>query len=97
MRTPVHLQDWFVRFSPNRPYAAPEVSSTCLAGIVTGHPRKRDGKHVITSRIAAAEGRVVTTKSGTRYRLGCINRKYRRWLRKQKLEYKPKQPVTVKV
>jgi hypothetical protein len=92
----VKLQDWFVRFDRHDPFAAPEVNPTCLAGTVTGHPRKRDGQRVVTSYIVAAEGRIVTTRSGTRYRLGRIDRAYRRWLRKQGREYNPKQPVTVK-
>jgi hypothetical protein len=81
----VKLQDWAVRSGgPGARFLAPEVAPVRLEGGVTGHPRKSEGK------------RVVTTRSGTKYRLGRIQRGYRRWLTKKGLAYNPRQPIKVK-
>jgi hypothetical protein len=93
----VKLQDWSVRSGgPGEWFLAPEVAPVRLEGVVTGHPRKSDGKRVVTTRIVESEGRIVTTRSGTKYRLGRIQRGYRRWLTKKGLAYNPRQPIKVK-
>jgi hypothetical protein len=89
----VKLQDWSCWSDP---YAAPEIRTTCLVGRVYGHHREPDGKKVKTSRIVDADGRLVTTSSGTVYRLGRIDPKYRRWLRKEGREYDPGRPILIK-
>lgn len=50
-------------------YIAPELVRTRLKGVVTGHPRKPDGKVIITTKVARVDGRVITTDSGTVYEL----------------------------
>ncbi len=40
-----------------------------LSGFVTGHPKKRDGKLIVTSPVTKTDGRLVTTASGNVYEL----------------------------
>ena len=88
----VKLDNWSV-LSDQDPYRAPEMRSSRLKGIPTGHPRKQDGKTIYTSPVVSVDGRKVTTRSGTVYRLGRIDPLYRKWLRDQGLEYHPRDPI----
>ena len=88
----IKLSNWSVRANP---YAPPESRATRLCGIVSGHPEIDDGDAVTTSRITAARGRVITTRSGTEYRLGRIDPKYRQHLRETGYEYDPREPVKI--
>lgn len=90
---PVRLEQWSVYLDP---FKAPESCDKRLVGRVYGHKRHKDGKMVTTSRFVAASGRVVTTASGTVYRLGRICPKYRAWLRENGIPYDSKRPVRVK-
>ena len=90
------LDDWGVDVAPGDPYQPPEIRGLVLWGVVTGHPRKADGTRVTTSRIVAAEGRVVTTSSGTKYRLGRVSRRYARWCRDKGIRLDRRQPVRVR-
>jgi hypothetical protein len=70
------IEDWSVGVCENQKYLAPErVDHLHLRGFST---KKRD--HVITSRIVAAEGRVVTTASGSQYFLGKVETEYAAWI-----------------
>lgn len=90
MNDVVIIQEWAVHADP---FAAPELRRVYLHGRVYGHPREGDGKSVITSKIRDSKGRIVTTESGTVYRLGRINRKYRRYLKKEGIPYDPRNPI----
>lgn len=59
----VYLDEWNC-------YTAPERRPRGLRGIVHGHPRHEDGTRITTSRIGSANGRRVTTESGSVYHLG---------------------------
>ncbi len=84
----VKLQDWSV---VSAAYAAPETNPRLyLRGT-----RTTDGKRIDTSAIVKCEGRIVTTHSGSRYRLGRIHPEYRAWLREQRLPYNARQPIRV--
>jgi hypothetical protein len=63
--------------------AAPETSNYRLEGIVTGHPRKDDGKEVITSPIVDGQWKngIVYTRSGHEYHLGKPDPQWVAWLR----------------
>ncbi len=56
------------------PYAPPESNSKCLSGV-----RSSDGKKVRTSPIDKVDGRVVTTKTGSKYLLGVVAPEYYKW------------------
>lgn len=49
----------------------------------------------ITSGIESVDGRVVTTKSGSRYRLGCIDDEYLQWLRENGYPHDSDEPKSV--
>jgi hypothetical protein len=58
------LRQWFLRATGSAggpPYV--------VYGAVYGDPARPPGRRIITSAIVALAGRVVTTRSGTRYRL----------------------------
>lgn len=94
---PVLLQNWFVRYRHlDDFYRAPELNYKVLAGDVYRHPRFPDGHPVKTSAIVGVNGRLITTKSGTVYKLGRIQREYRMWLRKEGITYNPRRPVSFK-
>ena len=88
------LNNWYVSGNAD-PYTAPECAQPYLKGNVEGHPNFEDGKHISTSPIVDAEGRVVTTRSGSTYKLGKIAPKYRKWLKENRPEWDWKIPITV--
>lgn len=67
-----------------------------LMGRVRGDPRRCDGTRVTTTRVVETHGRMVTTKSGTCYKLGRVSRKYRCWLRARGIAYDPRAPVRLR-
>ena len=89
----VTLHGWAVRSLFENPYMAPEINPPVLVGKSYGDPRREDGHLVKTTPIASATGRVVTTRGGTVYRLGRIDREYRAWLEKEGLGYDPRSPI----
>lgn len=92
MSTPI-LHNWSVYLAPYKP---PVEGFECIVGDVYGHPnseRHPDGKTIQTSSLVGAKGRTVTTRAGSTYRLGRIDPKYRRWMRKQGIAYDRHQPV----
>jgi len=57
----------------------PDQSVYCLCGIVDNHPKKTNGTHITTSHIVSIdEDDIVTTHSGTRYKLLNVNPEYER-------------------
>jgi hypothetical protein len=84
------IDDWSVMFCPKLAYLAPELHDHVhLVGLI-------DGKRKSTSRVVATNGRRVTTKSGSIYRLGRIRREYRQWIAEHGLKYDARQPVKVR-
>lgn len=58
------IEQWATEPCPDLPYVAPELHGHVhVSGII-------DGKEKLTSRVVKAEGRIITTKSGTVYELG---------------------------
>jgi hypothetical protein len=72
----VKLDNWSVGADPRNPWTPPEGRQMCLAGIITGHPRKADGKDVVTSPIVGVEDGCIKTESGTLYELGEAESQY---------------------
>lgn len=83
----IRLSDWAMKSDP---YKAPEQRAGYLIGT-----RETDGKTITTSRIVTAIGRIVTTNSGSTYKLGRIHPEYRKWLREQGIAYDARQPIRV--
>lgn len=94
--TIARLENWAM-VEEGGAYTAPELRRRHLVGNVYGHPgRHHDGKSIRTSRIAAAEGRVVTTKSGQMYLLGVIDPGYRKHLAEHHPDWDPENPIRVR-
>lgn len=87
----IRLHRWSVVSSCDDPFAAPELHQQCLLGI-----RDSDGKYVRTSPIAKAEGKEITTRSGTLYILEDMDPDFRLWLEEQEIQYDPENPITFK-
>ena len=88
----IEIKNWSIVGSVD-PYRAPELRIIHLAGTVADHPTGLKGK-IRTSAITQVKGREVTTKSGTKYLLGCIEPKYRKWLRKNRPLWNWRKPIT---
>ena len=91
---PVVINNWSTT-SLGDPFMAPEIRPLAVQG-VTENDHRRPGKTSIrTSAVVDVSGRTFTTNSGTVYRLGRIDPKFRAWLRKEGREYDPKRPIKV--
>jgi hypothetical protein len=86
------ISQWSV--VPSNPYAAPEVAQICIAGVADMHKGTKN-KPIKTSRVAAVSGRVVTTASGTLYRLGAIDPDYRKFLKLTRPDWDWRNPIAV--
>ena len=67
------IDNWSLRPGGGK-YDSPEVGGLVVCGRVAAI-----GKYIRTSPVVAFRGRVVTTASGSRYRLGAIDPEYLRW------------------
>lgn len=84
------IERWSTELCPNQPYLAPELHDHLhLAGII-------DGKEKLTSRIVKANGRTVTTKTGTVYELGDPRPEFAAWCAERGEPIDPQQPVKVR-
>jgi hypothetical protein len=91
------LEKWSCCFTDaENPYLAPECRTIRLQGKVYGHPSFDDGSDVVTSRIVKTEGRTITTYSGSVYVLGEVEPGYREWLAKNRPNWDPENPITMK-
>ena len=70
----IELRDWVLL------YADDGETVVRVSGLSYGDLRRRDGKPVITTRIVRAEGRLLATRSGSRYRLGIVHPEFRKHL-----------------
>lgn len=91
------LTNWWVLFKESSdPYVAPEMLKRCLAGYVTNHPRISNGKLVETSSIVEANGRFITTSSGSIYYLdGNPDQKYLDWMKEQNYPFNSEDPIKI--
>lgn len=88
------LQNWSTSYGMDARYLAPECRPPIrLQGRVYGHPDFEEGDTVVTSRIDKIDGRLITTSSGSTYRLGRPSQKWVHWLKKEGRTYDPKNPI----
>ena len=85
-----NLRQWFIT-DDGSPYIAPELRSPRLVGY-----RDDDPKQIITSSIVKAEGRTITTYSGSVYILQDIEPGYFQWLQDNNIPYHEDNPITLK-
>lgn len=96
--TPILINDWYAT-TRNGPYSPPECGAPCVGGILASdHPRGayRAGDAIHTSAIVSVEGRIVTTRGGTRYELGTMSASYQAWLAEHDHECDPAQPLRLR-
>jgi hypothetical protein len=86
-----HLYKWSVVPSFEDPFKAPEINPGRLFGF-----RDEDPKSVRTSPIVSANGREITTRSGSVYILEDIDPEYLAWLEENGYEYNPADPIKIK-
>jgi hypothetical protein len=87
----VKLENWSVTSSP---YTAPECRDIYLHGKVYNHPSIKDGEYVTTSAVCGANKRIITTRN-TFYELGEPCSEYREWLRVNRPNWNPDEPITI--
>lgn len=90
------LDDWCVTMKDYSPYTPPECITISLHGLVSGHDRFTDGEYVLTSRIVSANKRKIGTQSGSVYTLGYINKRFRKWLKKERPDWDYRNPIKMK-
>ena len=72
----ITLENWGIVTNAT-PYMAPEMITSSLHGLVSGHPRAElNGKYIHTSPIVGLENGCIVTKSGSRYVLGNVAPEY---------------------
>ena len=86
------LEDWY--FTSNDPYIPPELQKPRIGGTVYGHANERfvDGSKIVTGDILSYDGRIVRSKN-TNYLLGEPSVTYREWLRVNRPNWDPDNPV----
>jgi hypothetical protein len=74
----ISIDNWILTSTDTNPYLAPELIKMCLYGIVSNHPKHKDGTYVTTSHIVGYDYLydAVITVSGSRYKLGEPNPGY---------------------
>lgn len=95
MKSATLIENWSTTMEcPHRdPYQPPEVDPHVhLQGAVEGHRGS-----VLTTRVVSSRGRIVTTRSGSRYRLGVPAPAFLVYLASKGLALDEKQPVKVRV
>ena len=90
----VQIDDWFTAQYHENPYIAPEANPVVLFGVVTGHPKKTDGKIIKTSAIVDCLGGYVKTKN-TLYKLGKPKQEWLEWMRDNDHSFNPDEPVKI--
>lgn len=90
------LKNWKVIYKYSErfvdPYYPDNTKKPLLAGDIYNDSRFPDGTFVITSRVTSSKGRIVETKN-TKYKLGNIDKHYRKWLKDNKYNYNGKNPI----
>ena len=86
----VTLRNWTT--SDFSTYTAPECRAFILAGDAVAHPTLGDA-WITTSNIAHVNGRVITTKSGSVYKLGRVGAKAKALLKAHDMAYNPTNPL----
>lgn len=89
----VRIENWSIIQKPLSHYDAPECNYSYLQGTVFGHPSKKDGTKVITSKIVLSHKTIVATQSGNLYRLGQPSKDYLEWLEKTGILFDCNEPL----
>ena len=73
-----NIENWSLVRRYSSPYQAPEQVAQCLHGVVSGHPKFKDGETITTSRVVSVnyETETVKTVTGSLYYLGAVDPAY---------------------
>lgn len=94
-KEPRDIWNWHVTPTWSSLYKAPELRRVCLSGTIAEHKGRKDCQ-VMTSYIVAVDGKLITTRSGSVYRLGEIDPEYRKYLAEERPNWDPENPITIK-
>lgn len=89
------IRNWSIISNDDNPYLAPELRSISLRGDVYNSGKFKDGCSITTSPVVSANGRTVETEGGSKYRLGAIDKSYRKFLKKIRPNWDWRNPVKV--
>ncbi len=96
---PIRIDQWrTVHARPLNLFRSPESCGIAVSGVVAPgeDPRMPEGCPITTSEIVSVDGHQFRTRSGTLYVLGTIDPKFREWLRVNRPNWNPEQPITMK-
>lgn len=96
------IEQWSVVRPPDDWFRPPEAATVCLNGLIYGHPRFKDGTCVTTAPMVDADGTRITVAGSSselteRYDvlLGQVHPEYRAWLKENRPDWDPENPVTI--
>ena len=93
------LENWSVGDKGKNPYMAPELRKKYLNGEVYDNHNFKDGTNITTSSIKNVdlelESAIVTTSSGSKYRLGKPSEEYLKWLKDNNITFNPNNPIKI--
>lgn len=72
----MRIENWCIIPAGFNPYLAPEVHESRISGQVYESPKFNDGDIITTSAIINTKEGNVYTKSGSIYKLGCVDPDY---------------------
>jgi len=90
------MNNWAIVSMPLSIYKAPECYMMRLQGDITEHhtiPINKPLHKVFTSPIVEVDGTLITTQSGTKYRLGNIDPDYLQWMIINRITYNKDNPI----
>ena len=91
------LKEWGVVYGDAIGFTPPELCDLHAVGIIYDHPAFPDGKLIKTSPVVKADGRALTTYSGSIYILdGSPSQDYLDFLKEIDYEYDDDNPVKIK-
>ena len=95
----IKLESWSIESYPSNGYTPPELCVPVLRGIPDRHPHKPEkdvtNRYIRTTCIIKANGRKITTRSGTIYLLGSIDSEYKKWVKKYNPKWDWRNPITI--
>jgi len=86
-KTEIKIDEWcftsIIPYKPPMKYQQLISNKIFLYGKVYGHPKYKDGKRITTSRVMECKNGVVTTRSGSEYKLLEPDPQYVEWCREE--------------
>lgn len=93
-KKPIYIDNWATHYAGEAdPFMPPEHLTLVVSGQVFDREGFGYGEQVMTSAIVGVEGRIVTTISGSVYKLGRPAKAFLDWLKSEGRNYDKKQPI----